>query len=62
MTRNLVLAGSVLLICMLGYLTISVAVKDGVTIVVVLSLLILALLGFGVIGALTEPSSKSKDE
>lgn len=58
MTRNLVLGGSLFLICLLGFLTISVAVRDGVTILVVVSLLILGLLGFGVIGALTEPSSK----
>ena len=60
MTRTLVLAGSLGLICLLGFLTISVAVKDGVTVLVVISLLILALLGIGVIGALTESSSKDE--
>ena len=37
-------------------LTISVAVKYGVDILVVVSLVILAMLGFGVLGALTSPS------
>jgi hypothetical protein len=60
MARNSVLAGCLFLICLLGFLTISVAVRDGVTVLVVVSLLILGLLGFGVIGALTEPSSKDE--
>ena len=53
--RSLVLGASLLLICVLAFLTVSVAVRDGVTILVVVSLVILAMLGFGVIGALTTP-------
>jgi hypothetical protein len=53
MGRNIALAGSLLIICLLGFLTISVAVEEGIDVLVVLSLIVLALLGFGVLGALT---------
>ena len=51
--RTLVLAGSLLIICLLGFLTVSVAAREGIDVLVVLSLIVLALLGFGVLGALT---------
>jgi hypothetical protein len=53
--RSLVLGGSLVLICLLGFLTVSVMVREGVDVLVLVSLLILALLGFGVLGALTSP-------
>lgn len=53
MTRTLVLAGVVALVGGLAFLTLSVALEDGVTVLVVLSIVIVALLGFGVLGALT---------
>ena len=53
--RSLVLGGSLALICLLGFLTVSVLVEQGLDLLVVVSLLILALLGFGVLGALTSP-------
>ena len=53
--RNMALAASLVLICLLGFLTVSVAIEEGVDILVVVSLVILALLGFGVVGALTSP-------
>ena len=53
MARALVLLGSLAFICFLAFLTISVAMDDGVTPLVVVSLIILALLGLGVLGALT---------
>ena len=56
MTRNLVLLGSLAIIGLLGFLTVLVALRDGVTVVVVLSLGVLGLLAVGVIGALTERS------
>jgi hypothetical protein len=59
MARNLVLAASIAIICLLAFLTISVAVRDGIDVLVVLSVIILALLGFGVIGAL---ASQPPDE
>ncbi|HYP48028.1 MAG TPA: hypothetical protein VEQ61_05275 [Thermoleophilaceae bacterium] len=59
MARTGVLAGSLLIICLLAYLTISVAVEEGIDLLVLVSLLILALLGFGVLGA---QSSRPPDE
>ncbi len=55
MARTLVLIASLVMICGLAFLTVSVAVEDGVTPLVVVSGIILALLGFGVLGALTTP-------
>ena len=52
MARTLVLGGSLAIICLLAFLTISVAVRDGIDILVVVSIIVLALLGFGEIGAL----------
>ncbi len=53
--RTAALTGTLALIALLTYLTISVIVRDGFTILVALSLLILALFGFGVLGALRNP-------
>jgi len=53
--RNLVLGAALALIALLAFLTVSVAINEGVDILVVISLLILAMLGFGVLGALTTP-------
>jgi intracellular septation protein A len=53
--RNASLAAALLLIATLAYLTLSVAVEHGVDVLVILSLIVLALLGFGVLGALTTP-------
>ena len=53
--RNFVLAGSLVMICLLGFLTVAVLVERGIDILVVVSLFVLALLGFGVLGALTSP-------
>ena len=55
MNRNLVLGASLVLICLLGFLTLTVLLSHGLDILVIVSLLILALLGFGVLGALTSP-------
>ena len=54
-TRNLALGGSLILICLLAFLTVTVAVRNGVDILVLVSIVVLALLGFGVVGALTSP-------
>ena len=45
-----------MLIGLLAYLTISVAVREGIDLLVVISVIVLALLGVGVIGALTAPN------
>ena len=55
MARTVVLFGSLMLICLLGFLTVSVMVREGIDFLVLVSLLILALLGFAVLGALTSP-------
>ena len=55
MARTLVLVGSLAIICLLAFLTISVAIERGIDVLVVLSVIILALLGFGILGALTSP-------
>ena len=47
MGRTIALFGSLVIICLLAFLTISVAVERGIDVLVVLSVIILALLGFG---------------
>ena len=53
MARTVVLIGSIAIIGLLALLTIKVAVEEGIDILVILSLVVLALLGFGVLGALS---------
>ncbi len=53
--RTAALLASLGLIGLLAFLTISVMINDGFTPLVAISLLLLALLGFGVLGALTNP-------
>jgi hypothetical protein len=55
MARSLVLLVALVMICGLAYLTLSVAVSEGVDVLVVVSFAVLLLLGFGVLGALTAP-------
>lgn len=50
--RSLVLLGSFALLGLLAFLTVSVAIRDGVTVLVVLSVAILLVLGLGVLGAM----------
>jgi hypothetical protein len=52
MARTAALLGSLTIIGLLAVLTISVVVDDGVDVLVILSLIVIALLGFGVLGAL----------
>ena len=53
--RTAALVASLALVGLLAFLTVSVIVRDGVTPLVVVSLLLLALIGVGVVGALTNP-------
>ena len=53
MARTAALVGSMALMSLLALLTITVAVKEGIDILVIVSVIVLALLGFGVLGALT---------
>jgi hypothetical protein len=52
MARTFVLIASLGIICLLAFLTVMVTLREGVDILVILSLIVLALLGFGVLGAL----------
>jgi hypothetical protein len=54
MTRTLVLAGSLGIISVLGFLTLLTAFRHGVDVLVVLSFILLAMLAVGVIGAMGE--------
>jgi hypothetical protein len=60
MARTLVLAFSLLVICVLGFLTLLTAARHGIDVLVVLSLILLAMMGVGVLGALT--GDKGPDE
>lgn len=53
--RTAVLAATLAMIGLLSFLTISVAVSDGVSILVVASVIVLAMFAFGIVGALREP-------
>jgi hypothetical protein len=55
MARTVVLLLSLAIICLLGFLTVTVAVEEGIDVLVVVSGILLLLLGFGVLGALTSP-------
>ena len=53
--REAILVMALVFIAALGYLTLSVAVRDGPDVLTVLSGLVLALFGFGIVGALRHP-------
>jgi hypothetical protein len=55
MARTIVLGFSLAIICLLAFLTVSVAVEHGIDILVVVSGIVLVLLGVGVLGALSTP-------
>jgi hypothetical protein len=55
MARNAVLIAALGLIGLLAFLTISVLIKEGLDPLVMISLVVLAILGIGVLGALTAP-------
>jgi hypothetical protein len=54
MARTLVLGLSLLIICLLGFLTLLTAMRHGIDVLVVLSFILLAMMGVGVLGALGE--------
>jgi hypothetical protein len=54
-SRTVALLATLALILLLGLLTLNVLVRHGLDVLVVLSLLILAMFGFGVVGALINP-------
>jgi hypothetical protein len=52
--RTLILGATLAFIGLLAFLTISVLVQDGPTVLTIASLLVLALFGIGIVGALSE--------
>jgi hypothetical protein len=54
-TRQVILVVVLIVIAAFGYLTIKVAIDTGVDILVLTSLLVLALFGVGIVGALRHP-------
>jgi hypothetical protein len=56
--RTAVLLAALALIGLLAFLTLSVMLREGVDVLVVISLVILAMFGFGVVGALTNPPER----
>jgi hypothetical protein len=57
MGRTFALLGSLVIISLLAFLTVTVAIEEGIDVLVVVSLIVLLLLAFGVLGALTTPPS-----
>jgi len=55
MSRTLVLGAALAFLAVLGFLTLFVLFSSGLDVLVVLSLVIVGLLGFGVIGSLASP-------
>lgn len=55
LARRIVLGMSLALIGLLAFLTLDVMANQGVDVLVVVSLIVLAMLGFGVIGAMATP-------
>ncbi len=53
--RRMALAAALGLIALLSFLTVATMVQDGPDVLTVVSVLILALFAFGVVGALTQP-------
>jgi hypothetical protein len=53
--RSLVLLAALAMIALLGFLTLSVVAREGIDPLVILSVIVLALFGFGIVGALRHP-------
>jgi len=55
MGRTVALLGALAILALLAFLTVRVAIHDGIDAVVVISFVVLALIGVGVLGALNAP-------
>ena len=55
MARAVILAAALLFIGILAALTVVAVVAEGVNVLTLVSLLVLAMLGFGIVGALRHP-------
>jgi hypothetical protein len=58
--RSAVTVVALLFICGLGFMTIYVMLRSGPDLLTGLSLIVLALMAFGILGALTEPPDKRR--
>jgi hypothetical protein len=56
--RTVALGGTLAMVLLLGVLTIDVMIRTGVDILVLISLAIVGMVGFGVVGALLRPPGK----
>jgi hypothetical protein len=56
--RSAIAIGAIGFIGVLGFLTVYVMLVEGPDLLTVLSVVVLALMGFGIVGALTEPPDK----
>jgi hypothetical protein len=55
MGRTVALVGALFILVLLAFLTLKVALREGLDILVVTSFVIIALVGVGVVGALNSP-------
>jgi hypothetical protein len=56
--RIVALGGTLVMVLLLGVLTIDVMIRTGVDVLVLISLAIVAMVGFGVVGALFNPPER----
>lgn len=55
MGRTVALVGALFILALLAFLTLKVALREGLDVLVVTSFVIIALVGVGVVGALNAP-------
>jgi hypothetical protein len=53
--RQAILLAALAMIALFAFLTLSVAIREGVDVLTLVSLLVLAMFGFGIVGALRHP-------
>ena len=58
--RSAITVGALVFCCVFGFLTVYVMITSGPDLLTGLSFIILALLAFGILGALTEPPDKKR--
>jgi hypothetical protein len=56
--RNVALGGTLAMVLLLGALTVDVMIRTGFDVLVLISLAIVGMVGFGVLGALFNPPGK----
>ena len=58
--KTAITVGALLFVCAFGFLTVYVMITSGPDLLTGLSVIVLALLAFGILGALTEPPDKRR--